>query len=171
MDTPLTLVVDAFKVKDKADEALKDLKRLERQGIFNVVNAAVLEMDKEGNTRLRETQDVGAARGALFGAIAGGLIGLIGGPGGAIVGAAAGAATGGVAARQIDMGFSDAYLREIQESLEPGSSAIIALVEHEWVDRVIEALAKFEGRLFQQALKAEIAEQLKTSENNEAPSE
>jgi uncharacterized membrane protein len=171
METPVTLVVDAFMDKDKADEALKDLRRLERQGIFRVLNAAVIERDEAGNTKLRETEDVGAARGALFGAVAGGLVGLLGGPAGAIVGAAAGATTGAVAARQIDMGFSDDYLKELQESLEPGSSAIIALVEHEWVERVIEALAKFEGKLFQKALKAEIAEQLKASESTETGSE
>lgn len=171
MDTPVTLVVDAFKDKDQADEALKDLRRLDRQGIFNVLNAAVLERDEAGNTRLRETQDVDATRGALFGAIAGGLIGLLGGPAGVIVGAAAGAAAGGVAAHQIDMGFSNEHLKEVQDSLQPGSSAIIALVEHEWVERVIEELERFEGRLFQHVLKAEITAQLETSESGETPAE
>ena len=51
-------------------------------------------------------------------------------------------------------------MREIREGLPPGSSAVIALVEHEWVARVEEELDRFEGRLFRQALKADIAAQL-----------
>jgi uncharacterized membrane protein len=160
METPVTLIVDAFNDKEKASEVLKALKQLDREGIFSVLNAAVIVMDENGKATFKETQDVDAKRGTLFGALAGGLIGLLGGPVGAVVGAAAGAAAGGVAARQIDMGFSDEYLREIQESLQPGSSALIALVEHEWIERVVAELARFEGKLFRQTLKDEIAAQL-----------
>jgi uncharacterized membrane protein len=139
---------------------LKALRELDKTGIIAVLNAAVLAMDKDGKVRLRETEDVDAKRGAIFGAIAGGLVGLLGGPAGVIVGAAAGAAAGGVAAHKIDMGFSDEYLKDLQQSLKPGSSAIIALVEHEWVEKVVQELEEHEGRLFRQALKADIAAQL-----------
>ena len=168
---PITLVVDAFDDEDKADEVLKTLKRLDKEGIFDVINAAVLVRDEKGRTKLKETQDVDAKRGALFGAVAGGLVGLLGGPVGVIVGAVAGAATGGVAAHKIDMGFSDEHLKEIQESLQPGTSALIALVEHEWVDRLMVELAKFEGRLFRQALKQDIAAQLEAAGADEPAGE
>ena len=65
-----------------------------------------------------------------------------------------------IAANKIDMGFPDDTLKEIQESLTPGSSAILALIQHEWVDRVVEELEKFGASLFRQALKEEIASQL-----------
>ena len=168
METPVSLLVYAYNEQDKADQVLKALKELDKTGIIAVLNAAVLVMDKDGKVKLTETEDVDAKRGALFGAIAGGLIGLLGGPAGVIVGAAAGAATGGVAAHRIDMGFSDEYLKEVQESLKPGSSAIIALVEHEWVEKVIQELEEFEGQLFRQALKADIAAQLAASNSAES---
>lgn len=171
METPVSLLVYAYNEEGKANEVLKALQKLDKTGIIAVLNAAVLAMDKDGKVRLRETEDVDAKRGALFGAIAGGLVGLLGGPVGVIVGAAAGAATGGVAAHRIDMGFSDEYLREIQESLKPGSSAIIALVEHEWVEKVIQELEEFEGQLFRQALKADIAAQLAASDSDESAAE
>lgn len=160
IETPVSLLVYAYNEYDKADKVLKALKELDKTGVIAVLNAAVLAMDKDGKVKLRETQDVDAKRGAIFGAIAGGLVGLLGGPAGVIVGAAAGAATGGVAAHKIDMGFSDEYLQDIQQSLKPGSSAIIALVEHEWVEKVIRELEEHEGQLFRQALKADIAAQL-----------
>lgn len=170
-ETPISLVVYAYNEEGKAGEVLKALRELQRRRVFAVLNAAVLVMDKDGKARLRETEDVNAKRGALFGAIAGGLVGLLGGPAGVIVGAAAGAATGGTAAHQIDMGFSDEYLGELQESLKPGSSALIALVEHEWVERVIAELKEHEGTLFRKALKADIAAQLASSEDEAATEE
>ena len=129
-----------------------------------LVNAAVMVKDEKGKVKMRETQDVDSKRGAIFGAIAGGLIGLLGGPAGVIVGAAAGAATGGLAANQIDMGFPDDTLKELQGVLTPGSSAILALIQHEWVDRVVEELEKHGASLFREALKEEIAAQLDEDE-------
>jgi uncharacterized membrane protein len=170
---PVELLVYAFDDETKADQVLKELKRLDREGLIGVVNAAVMVRDERGKARFKETQDVDAKRGALFGAIAGALMGLIGGPPGVVLGAAAGAAAGGVSAHFIDMGFSDRHIEEIQESLPPGSSALVALIEHEWVERVIEALEQFEGTLFRQALKAEIATQLAQSggEEEDSPAE
>jgi len=167
METPVSLLVYAYNEQGKADQVLKALRELDKTGIIAVLNAAVLVMDKDGRARLKETEDVDAKRGALFGAIAGGLIGLLGGPAGVIVGAAAGAATGGMAAHNIDMGFADEYLKEIQASLKPGTSAIIALVEHEWVERVVAELKEFEGQLFRQTLKADIAAQLASAGGDE----
>ena len=120
----------------------------------------MLRKGEHGITSIHETQDIHAGQGAIFGAIVGGLIGLFGGPAGVIVGAAAGAATGGVAADRIDMGFPDGTLDEIKQILTPNSSAILALIEHEWVDRVAAEMEEFGAELFKSALKAEIIEQL-----------
>ena len=164
---PVELIVAAFNDEDKAKESLDVLKKLEKEDIIMLVNAAVMVKDKKGKVKLRETQDVDSKRGAIFGAIAGGLIGLLGGPAGVLVGAAAGAATGGVAANKIDMGFPDETLKELQGALTPGSSAILALIQHEWVDRVVEELEKHGASLFREALKEEIAEQLDVDEEAE----
>lgn len=154
------LIVLTFNEEGKANEVLQALKQLDKEGVIKVLNAAVLIKDQDGKAFLRETEDVDAKHGALFGAIAGGLIGLVGGPAGAIVGAAAGAAIGGVAVHGIDMGFPDETLKDLQRGLQPGSSAIIALVEHKWVEKVIEALAEFGGQLFRQMLTDAIVDQL-----------
>jgi uncharacterized membrane protein len=164
---PVELIVAAFNEEGKAEEVLKEMKKLEKEEIIFLVNAAVMTKSEKGKVSLKETQDVGSGKGALFGAIAGGLIGLLGGPAGVIVGAAAGAATGGVAANKIDMGFPDDTLKELQDTLTPGSSAILALIQHEWVDRVVEELDKFGAALFRQALKEELVAQLEETEEKE----
>ena len=164
---PVELVVAAFNTEEKAGEVLESLKKLQKEQIIFLVNAAIMTKDEKGKVSMKETQDVGAGKGALFGAIAGGLLGLIGGPVGVVVGAAAGAATGGVAANRIDMGFPDDTLKELQETLTPCSSAIVALIQHEWVDRVVEELEKEQASLFRQVLKEEIVAQLEEEESGE----
>jgi len=152
------LMILAFGGEGQANEALYALKQLEKEGVVAVGNVAVLVKDQRGRAFLKETEDVDARHGALFGALAGGLIGLVGGPAGAIVGAAAGAVTGGVAARRIDMGFPNEYLKGLQQGLQPGCSAIVVLVKHEWVEKVTQALAEFKGQLFQRTFPGEVME-------------
>jgi uncharacterized membrane protein len=164
---PVELIVAAFDDENEAEGVVKDLRRMDREGVIQLLNAAVLVKKANGKLKMRETQDVGGGRGAIFGAVTGALIGLIGGPPGAVVGAVAGAATGGVAASQIDMGFSDKMLKKLQESLTPGSSAVLALVQHEWVDRVIAELEELDAALFRQSLKEEVTAQLAAQKGRE----
>jgi uncharacterized membrane protein len=157
---PIELIVAAFSDESKAAAVLKDLKTLEKDGVILLVNAAVMVKDEKGKVSIKETEDISGGKGALFGAIAGGLIGLLGGPVGVIIGAAAGAATGGVAASKIDMGFPNDTLKELDDSLTPGSSAILALIQHQWVDTVVSELEKAGAKLFRQSIKEELASQL-----------
>ena len=170
---PIELIVAAFNDEAKAGAVLKDLKGLEKDGVILLVNAAVMVKDEKGKITIKETEDVTSGKGALFGAIAGGVIGLLGGPVGVIIGAAAGAATGGVAASKIDMGFPDDSLKELESGLTPGSSAILALIQHQWVDAVVSELEKAGAKLFRQALQDELAAQLVEGEANteEKPAE
>ena len=157
---PIDFAVAAFEDQAKAGEVLKELQESQKAGAIRLLNAAVIVKDDNGKVRIRETEDVDAGRGALFGALAGGLIGLLGGPAGMLVGAAAGAAAGGAGAGLMDFGFKDEHLREFEEVLGRGDSALIALVEHEWVERLAEEVERFEGRLLRQAIKSELAAQL-----------
>jgi uncharacterized membrane protein len=156
MSAPIELLVAAFDGENAAETALKALKEMQTDGVVSIVNAAVLVKTKSGHAHIKETGDVRAPAGAVFGAIVGGLVGLLGGPVGVIVGAAAGAATGGVAAHQIDMGFSNKTLEDIDALLPPGSSAIIAMVTLDWVEKVSQALEQLEARLVRQTLNDDV---------------
>jgi uncharacterized membrane protein len=159
MSAPLELLVAAFDGESAAETALKQLKEMQKDGVVSVVNAAVLVKTKSGHAHIKETEDVRAGAGAVFGAIVGGLVGLIGGPAGVIVGAAAGAATGGMAAHKIDMGFTNKNLEQMQALLPAGSSAIIAIVTLDWVERVSQALEKLDARLVRQSLHEDVLHQ------------
>ena len=158
-DVPVQLIVAAFKDEQAAKEALDALKKAQKEKLIKLENAAVLRMDKKGKLHIKETADMGGKKGATLGGVAGAAIGLIAGPA-LLVPAAVGALVGGLAAKARDSGFSDARLKALGEGLTPGSSAIVAVVEHRWVADVERAMAEEGADLFTQALSADISQQL-----------
>jgi uncharacterized membrane protein/sporulation protein YlmC with PRC-barrel domain len=162
----IELLIATFDEVGGADQAMDRLKALLKKGVIEIRNMAVLVKEQDGKVSFKETEDVDARHGALFGAITGGLIGLLGGPAGVVLGAAAGAATGRVAADKIDRGFSDEYLETLQNGLQPGSSALVTLVEAASVDKVIGTLADLKGQPVRQKLTDETLSQLTTPTND-----
>jgi uncharacterized membrane protein len=160
-DVPVQLIVAAFQDEKSADMALKELKQAKRERLIGIQNAAVLRKDQKGKLHIKETADMGGGKGAALGGVAGAAIGILAGPA-LLVPVAVGALVGGLAAKLRDSGFSDERLKTIGESLEPGSSAIIAVVEHKWVAEVEKEMQEAGADLFTQALSADIADQLES---------
>jgi uncharacterized membrane protein len=158
-DTPVQLIIVAFKDEKAAGEALKTLKQAQKEKLIKIENAAVLHKDAKGKLHIRETADLGGKRGAALGGVAGAAIGVIAGPA-LLVPAAVGALVGGLTAKLRDTGFSDQRLKKVGEGLKPGSSAIIAVVEHTWVEQVKAALAQKQADVFTESISADISEQL-----------
>jgi len=151
--TQYNLASVTFSEPGKAGEFLKSL---QKQATVRFSNAAVLVKNSDGKTSLQETQDVDKRHGTLFGAITGGLVGLLGGPAGAIIGAAAGAATGRSAAKRIDLGFPDEFLKKLQAGLQPGSSALVVLLDQAQSASLAEAAASSGGQFLQLELTQDI---------------
>jgi uncharacterized membrane protein len=158
-DNPIELVVAAFQDEASAKAALKELKKAQRAKLIKIENAAVLRKDEKGKLHIKETHDMGGGKGAAFGGVGGAAIGLIAGAALAAP-VVVGALVGGLVAKLRDSGFSDNRLQALGEGLTPGSSAIIAVVEHKWVAQLEEALAEIETDLITLELQADIAEQL-----------
>ena len=135
------LFIAVFKdSEEQAQNTLQRTRELAKAGSLRLQNAAVIVKDSDGEVTVQDIHDVDAKHGAVFGAISGAVIGLLGGPVGAIVGAAAGAATGGTTAKLADYGVSENLIKEVRDSMPPGSSAIIAYVELAWVDKAVRQL-------------------------------
>jgi len=158
-DVPVQIVVAAFQDEKAADEALKELKTLKREKLIGIQNAAVIRKDEKGKVHIRETADMGGGKGAALGGVAGAAIGLIAGPA-LVVPAAVGALVGGLTAKLKDSGFSDERLETLGEGLTPGSSAIVAVIEHKWVGEVEKELEEAGADLVTAQLQADIATQL-----------
>jgi uncharacterized membrane protein len=158
-EVPVQLIVAAFQDEDSAAEALRVLKEAQRERLIGIQNAAVLRKDAKGKLHIKETADMGGGKGAALGGVAGAAIGLLAGPA-LLVPAAVGALVGGLAAKLRDSGFSDERLKALGNELKPGSSAIVAVVEHRWVDEVERAMAEAGADAVTAALGADIAAQL-----------
>lgn len=149
----------AFQEEGAAKEALKALKQMKKEKLIGIQNAAVLRKDEKGKIHIKETADMGGGEGSVIGGVAGAAIGLIAGPA-LVVPAAVGALVGGLSAKLRDSGFSDDRLKSLGEGLKPGTSAIVAVVEHKWVEQVEAAIAEASADLVTANLKADIAGQL-----------
>lgn len=158
-ENPVQLIVAAFRDEQGAKGALRDLKRAHRSGLIKIENAAVLRKDTKGKLHIRETHDMGGGKGATIGGVAGAAIGVLAGPA-LVVPAAVGALVGGLAAKLRDAGFPDDRLRRVGNGLQPGSSAIVAVVEHRWVEHVKRELAEEGADILAETLGADIASQL-----------
>lgn len=159
-DVPIQLIVAAFQDEHAADEALSKLKAARKKKLVDIQDAAVIRRDDHNKLHISETADPGGGRGAAAGGVIGALIGLIAGPPGVVVGAAAGALVGGVAAKVIDSGIPDDRLKKIGEGLQPGTSAIVAIIEHVWVEDVEKHLTEAGADVLTESLRADLAEQL-----------
>ena len=158
-EVPVQVIVAAFQDEKSAKEALGILKEAQKEKLIKINDAAVLRKDKKGKLHIKETADMGGGKGAAIGGVAGAAIGVIAGPA-LIVPAAVGALVGGLAAKLRDSGFSDDRLKAVGEQLQPGSSAIIAVVEHRWVADVEKAMSEAGADLVTAAIAADIGAQL-----------
>jgi uncharacterized membrane protein len=154
-DAPLQAVVAAFPSEEGAARALEDLRKIDKE-LLGVKEAAVLVRGADGKLEIKESHHAG--RGAVVGGVAGAVIGLITGPIGWVT--VGGAAVGALAQRLRDTGFPDDKLREIGEALTPGSSALVAVVEHRWVVKLEEQLRAAGAKYATEVVKADVAAQL-----------
>ena len=158
-DVPVQIIVAAFQEEKAADDALRNLKTAKWAGLIGIQNAAVLRRDQKDKLHVKELKDWGGGKGAAWGGALGAVVGVLAGPG-ILVAGAAGALIGGLAAKLRDSGFSNERLQAVGESLKPGTSAIVAVIEHKWVDDLEKALAETEADITTMAIAADVAEQL-----------
>ena len=143
---PRTLVGISFTDAFRAQEFLTAATRLAANGKLRLIDAVFVAKDDNGKTVVRETVDLQAGRSAVSGALWAGLFGLLlGGPVGWIVGAGVGAGTGAVAAKVIDHGVSDEWVKWFREAVQDSTTTLVLLTED--LDRaaLVNELERFAG--------------------------
>jgi uncharacterized membrane protein len=158
----------SFDKETRAEEVLLNLAHLQQEGQITLADAVVLRKDHNGKAHVRQTVDPSPKTGALSGSMWGLLIGtLFAGPIGFLVGAAAGAGGGALAAKLIDVGLNDNWVKQVGEWLDPGTSALLILVADEVHPVVLRELERFEGTVlyctFPEAVRHELERALATS--------
>jgi uncharacterized membrane protein len=158
-EVPVQVVIAAFKEEEAADEVLKALKAAKKEHLIGIQNAAVLRRDQKNKLHVKELKDWGGGKGAAFGGALGAVVGVLAGPGALAVGAA-GALIGGLAAKLRDSGFSSERLAAVGDALQPGTSAIVAVVEHTWVAELEKEMEEANAEVMTAAIAADVAQQL-----------
>jgi uncharacterized membrane protein len=157
-DVPVQVIVAAFQNEKGAEDALQKLKEAKKEQVIDIDNTAVLRRDEDGKLHVKEARDMSGGKGAAIGSVAGAVAGLLAGP--LVLAAGAGALIGGLAAKLRDSGFHDERLKQLGEALTPGTSALVAVIEHTWVRDVEKLLADYGADVTTESIKADIAQQL-----------
>ena len=155
---PIDVVVAAYTSEDGAKNALHELNEARKERVVDIKDAAVLRKDMDDKLHVVDVKDLGFGRGAILGGVTGAVVGIIAGPvGWAAVG---GAAIGGLVAKLRDGGIREDRLRLIGDNLQPGSSALIAVIEHKWIEELERRIKETGAEIATDMIGADIAAQL-----------
>ena len=154
------LVVIGYKSKFAAEEVRLQLLKMQREYLIDLEDAVVVVKERDGQVKLNQVHNLTAA-GALGGSFWGLLVGaLFLNP---LLGAAVGAATGALSGALTDVGISDNFMKELADTLQPGSSALFVLVRKATPDKVLEELKGTGGKILKTSLTHEKEEKLQAA--------
>ena len=175
------LLVVSFRGKDRASEALTRLLQLAYDGTIDLFDGVAAYRADDGRLRINDSIQPLRREGARWGAVWGAWLGaVIAGPFTAGASLAAAAATTGVAAAaagaagaaigandaeksKIKHGLSEEFVREVGGAIQPGDSAVFAILETKHRDRVIDLLRGYNGTVLRTTLPADFVEQMRES--------
>lgn len=127
----------------EAQATLNDLVDLHKSGAIELIDAAVMVRERSGSLTIQERAELTPGKGARRGALIGAVLGVVFPPS-LLASAAIGAAAGAVTGKVTDQGFENAMLEELAADLEPGKSAILAVVEHTLYEKLLAAAEGYE---------------------------
>ena len=138
---PVQLLVVSFDEPKFSGEIIEELTRLRDGNVIRLIDALAVQKSLDGelaalqwsDLSVDEAEDLGATLGALLGL---GFAGEEGMAAGAIAGAEAGAD-----GHLID----EDQVWDVADTIEPGSAAAIALIEHLWAAPLRDAIARAGG--------------------------
>ena len=141
----LVLVVGTYSDAGAAADDFATLKSGEDADEYKVVGAVVMNRDASGKVEVQEHGDKTVSHGAEAGAVVGIVVGLFAPPllAATAIGAGIGAGIGGLRKRHDEKQLGV----EVDEYLPPGSSAVVAVVDDQWADKVEAALVKADKRI------------------------
>jgi uncharacterized membrane protein len=167
---PQELIVAGFAGTRRASEVLTELRQHERELAVDLEDAVAVHRTDDGQLRTDQSTHLTSGEGARRGIALGGLIGALlvtpftGGLSaaaamttlglGAVTGGMAGSASGAgdASAWKEEHGISDDFVTEVGDMIQPGDSAIFALIRSESPDSVADQFLRAGGRILRRVL-------------------
>jgi uncharacterized membrane protein len=144
-----TMVVIGYDDQFKAEEVRLKLMKLQKDYLIDMEDAVVAVKDEKGKVKLHQALNLTAA-GAVSGGFWGSLVGLIFlNP---LLGLAVGATAGAVSGALTDVGIDDKFMKQLAETLTPGSSVLFVLVRKSTPDKVLEEIKGTGGKVLKTSL-------------------
>jgi uncharacterized membrane protein len=141
-----------FDGPDDALAALASVRALEKESRIGLEDTAVVTKHADGTVQVKNEMASGTETGAAVGAVLGGLLFAVF-PVGAIVG---GAVVGGLVGRAAAPGIDGGFVKEVEEGLKPGGSALFLQVKGDGdPGMLIGALRQYSGQVIQTSLDEE----------------
>ncbi len=143
------LIVIGYNNLFEAEEVRLKLVKMQQDYLIDLEDAVVAVKNADGKVKLNQAYQLTAA-GAISGGFWGALIGLLflNPLLGAVVGASAGAISGALT----DVGINDDFMKELSETLKPGTSALFVLVRKVTPDKALDELQGTGGKVIKTSL-------------------
>jgi uncharacterized membrane protein len=138
-DAPVDVYIAAYADADAAKTDWDAIKQLAADDTIKVDGLLLVSRRSDGKIHVDDDLHT-TAKGAGWGAVGGAVIGLIFPPAvlaGAAVGAGIGAGTGAL----LSHGEKAVIKADVEDSLPPNSSGIVAVFEEQWADDIANALS------------------------------
>ena len=127
-----SLIVIAFDNVDEAEKCHAALVQGKKEGVLQINDAAVVAKDADGKVHVRNQVSHGTWAATGVGGLLGLLLGTVFFPiGGLVMGLAGGALVG----RMMDTGVDGKFVKEVEQEIQPGTSALFVLVGNAESDR------------------------------------
>jgi uncharacterized membrane protein len=163
-----SLIVLTFGSETGAEQALDTIGQLQRQQLITLEDAATVRRGMDGKPKVKQANSLVGA-GAWGGAFWGMLIGLLFFM--PWLGLAVGAVTGALAGRFSDYGIDDNFIKQVEQKLQPGTSALFLMVRQVTLDKVLDALRPLQPEVLQTSLSAEQEQKLREAFGAQAAGE
>jgi uncharacterized membrane protein len=151
------LVVLTFEDTEQAAQAFEALKEVQHGGHLHIDDAAVVVKQASGKVEIKNQLETGVKRGALGGSVLGVLLAGVFFP---LAGLAIGALGGALLGKALGEGVDQKFVKDVTETLKPGSSALFAIGSQGNVAVIQDALTPFKGTIYQTTLPSEAVEAL-----------
>jgi uncharacterized membrane protein len=160
------LVVIVYPSQEKAEEVRKRLFELQKEYLIKLADAVVATKSPDGQVHLHQIVNTTAA-GAVSGSFWGLLIGVLFlNP---ILGVAIGAASGALGGALADFGINDQFMKQLSESIQPGSAALFVLIKEMTSDKVLDQIKGYGGVVLKTSLNDEREQALRDALAKAAP--
>ena len=145
-------IVVTFDDPARAGQVRDEITSMQKESQISLDDSAVVVKDADGKIHVHNEMDSGVKTGVIGGSLVGVLIGGLLFPiAGLLVGALAGAGIGALA----HVGVDKKFLQDVEESMQPNSSALFLIVRGANPGPVITVLSQFKGKIYHTSLSDE----------------